>query len=121
MRRCRGEVEGYAEEPTCTRAVVVLGLFSSYGVPMSRGKQSRLELCEQASETDPKLFGLIQNFRPRICYVLSLLRIHRPDCEHCMARQSCGDELRKRLEELGWRTRPPSHENQEPRKLPRAG
>ena len=38
--------------------------------------------------------------RPRICYVLSLLRIHNPDCKHCAARLSCGNELRKRLEEL---------------------
>ena len=42
--------------------------------------------------------------RPRICYVLSLLRIHSPDCKHCMARLICGDELRKRLEELNGRT-----------------
>jgi hypothetical protein len=35
------------------------------------------------------------------CYLLSLLRIHRPDCEHC-ARQKRGFEMRKRLEELGW-------------------
>ncbi len=53
-----------------------------------------------------KLPVLIQNLRPRICYVLSLLRIHRPDCEHCMARQTCGDELRKRLEELDGRNQP---------------
>ena len=38
--------------------------------------------------------------RPRICYVLSLLRIHSPDCKHCMAHLTCGNELRKRLEEL---------------------
>jgi len=38
--------------------------------------------------------------RPRICYVLSLLRIHNPDCKHCAARLICGNELRKRLEEL---------------------
>jgi len=41
--------------------------------------------------------------RPRICYILSLLRIHSPDCAHCMARLTPGIELRKRLEELnGW-------------------
>jgi hypothetical protein len=34
------------------------------------------------------------------CYLLSFLRIHRPDCEHCNARGTCGDEMRKRLEEL---------------------
>jgi hypothetical protein len=38
--------------------------------------------------------------RPRICYVLSLLRIHNPDCKHCAAHLICGNELRKRLEEL---------------------
>jgi hypothetical protein len=38
--------------------------------------------------------------RPRICYVLSLLRSHNPDCKHCAAHLICGNELRKRLEEL---------------------
>jgi hypothetical protein len=52
------------------------------------------------------------NFRPRICYVLSLLRIHRSDCEHCMARLTCGDELRKRLDELNEWTQPP-HEKRD--------
>ncbi len=47
----------------------------------------------------------------RICYVLSLLRIHSPDCEQCNARQTSGDEIRKRLEELAWRSQP------EPRSL----
>ncbi len=46
------------------------------------------------------------NLRPRICYVLSVLRIHRPHCEHCSAREMRGDEIRKRLEELNWRTQP---------------
>jgi hypothetical protein len=40
------------------------------------------------------------------CYLSSLLRIHRPDCEHCLARETRGDEMRKRLEELNWRTQP---------------
>ena len=42
--------------------------------------------------------------RGRICYLLARLRIHNPDCEHCSARQQCGSELLKRLEELNWRT-----------------
>jgi hypothetical protein len=42
------------------------------------------------------------------CYLLSLLRIHHPDCEHCNARETCGYEMRKRLEELNWRTEPHS-------------
>ena len=42
------------------------------------------------------------------CYLLSLLRIHRPDCERCNARERRGDEMRKRLEELSWRTQPRS-------------
>ncbi len=48
------------------------------------------------------------NLRPRICYVLSVLRIHRPHCEHCSAREMRGEEIRKRLEELNWRTQPRS-------------
>jgi positive regulator of sigma E activity len=38
------------------------------------------------------------------CYLLSLLRIHRSDCQYCNARETCGDEMRKRLEELNWPT-----------------
>jgi len=49
--------------------------------------------------------------RPRMCYLLSLLRIHHPDCDHCNARATCGDEMRKRLEELNWRTQPASLNN----------
>jgi hypothetical protein len=40
------------------------------------------------------------------CYLLSLLRIHRPDCEVCNAREEYGVGMRKRLEELNWRTQP---------------
>ena len=47
----------------------------------------------------------------RISYLLGRLRIHRPDCEHCNARETSGDEMRKRLEELNWRTRPHSRNN----------
>jgi hypothetical protein len=38
------------------------------------------------------------------CRLLSLLRIHSPDCELCNGRGTCGEEIRKRLEELNWRT-----------------
>ena len=40
------------------------------------------------------------------CYLLSLLRIHRLDCEHCKAREKCGLQMRERLEELNWGTQP---------------
>ena len=40
------------------------------------------------------------------CYLLSLLRIHRPYCGRCNAREIYGDEMRKRLAELNWRTQP---------------
>ena len=53
--------------------------------------------------------------RRRICYVLTLLRIHRPDCERCMARLTCGDELRKRLQELKGRMQVSSHEKTGPK------
>jgi len=45
------------------------------------------------------------------CYLLSLLRIHHPDCELCNAREKYGEEMRKRLEELNWRTQPRSLNN----------
>ena len=41
------------------------------------------------------------------CYLFSLLRIHRPDCKHCSARVTSGQDIRKRLEELNTRT--PQH------------
>ena len=43
------------------------------------------------------------------CYVLSLLKIQHPDCDLCNAREKYGVEMRKRLEELNWRTVPRSH------------
>jgi hypothetical protein len=43
------------------------------------------------------------------CYLLSLLRIQHPDCELCNAPEKYGEEMRKRLEELNWRTQPRSH------------
>jgi hypothetical protein len=43
------------------------------------------------------------------CYLLSLLRIHHPDCDLCNAREKYGEEMRRRLEELNWRTQPRSH------------
>jgi hypothetical protein len=62
------------------------------------------------------------NFRRWICSLLSLLRIHSPDCEHCMARQAYGNELRKRLEELdGGIPRRLLHENEEDQRFQRAG
>jgi hypothetical protein len=39
------------------------------------------------------------------CFLLSLLKIHHPDCQRC-ARGTSGEVMRKRLEELGWRTHP---------------
>ena len=47
-----------------------------------------------------QLAGGAVMLRPRICNLLALLRVHNPDCKHCMARLTCGTELRKRLEEL---------------------
>jgi len=79
-------------------------------------------LRQASKERDSKkLLALIRDFRPRICYVLSLLRIHSPDCEHCMVRQICGDELRKRLEELDGRKSPSSQGNGNHRDFRRAG
>jgi hypothetical protein len=41
-----------------------------------------------------------------ICYLLTLLRIHSPDCEHCNAHETCWGEIRERLEELNRPTQP---------------
>jgi hypothetical protein len=41
------------------------------------------------------------SFKRGLCIVLTLLRMHRPDCERCSALQEClGHDMRKRLEEL---------------------
>ena len=69
-----------------------------------------MELREQAP----------RDLRRLICSVSSLLRIHSPECEHCMARLTCGDELRRRLEELNWKE-PCSHSKGDSQGLPRAG
>lgn len=53
----------------------------------------------------------VVNLRPRICYLLSLLRIHSPDCKHCMAQLTCGNELRRRLEELNGDAQPVQFES----------
>jgi collagenase-like PrtC family protease len=45
------------------------------------------------------------------CYLLSLLRIHSPNCEVCSARERYGVEMRRRLEEMNWRTQPHSPNN----------
>lgn len=42
------------------------------------------------------------------CYLLSFLRIHPLNCEHCKAHESFGLEMRERLEELNRRTQPNS-------------
>jgi len=51
------------------------------------------------------------NLRRRICYLLSFLRIHSPDCQHCNALETRWFEMRERLEELSWRTQPVSLKN----------
>ena len=38
------------------------------------------------------------------CRLLSLVRLHHPDCEDCNTREVDGHEMRKRLEDLNWRT-----------------
>jgi hypothetical protein len=43
----------------------------------------------------------VVNLRQWICHLLSVLRIHSPDCEHCEpGRRYRGKDMRKRLEEL---------------------
>jgi hypothetical protein len=37
---------------------------------------------------------------------LSALRIHSPDCKHCAVYLTCGNDLRKRLEELNEPSQP---------------
>ena len=41
--------------------------------------------------------------RSRICQLLSILKLHKPDCEHCKAKLTCGIVIRRRLHELDGR------------------
>jgi hypothetical protein len=66
-------------------------------------------------------FAFIQNLRPRICCVLALFRIHSSDCKQCSARLTCGEDLRKRLEELNGLKQPCAHENADHGALRRSG
>ena len=54
------------------------------------------------------------SLRPRICYLLAVMRIHSPDCEHCSVRGTCGSEMLKRLEDLNSQTQPSSLKNGAP-------
>lgn len=54
---------------------------------------------------DPNRARWVVNLRPRFCHLLSALRIHDPDCEHCCPREACGYEMRQRLQELNGATR----------------
>jgi len=47
------------------------------------------------------------------CFLLSLLKIQHTDCELCNPPEKYGEEMRKRLEELNWRTRTRSHGDHE--------
>jgi hypothetical protein len=102
----------YRTVTTCIATRCGIRIFRSRESVQGTGENRCVELREQVSkERGPKkLLPLIQNLRPRVCHVLSLLRIHSPDCEHCMARLTCGDELRKRLEQLSGRRPPRSRE-----------
>jgi hypothetical protein len=53
------------------------------------------------------------------CHLLSLLKAHPPDCQYC-AREKYGIEMRKRLEELNWRTQPHSPINANREQIARA-
>lgn len=53
----------------------------------------------------------VVNLRDRICYLMSRLKIHNPDCANCNARETCWGEMRKRLEELSWQTQRVSVKN----------
>ena len=57
------------------------------------------------------------HLRDRICYLLSMLRIHSPDCEHCNVHEMRWVEMRNRLEELSWRRDPSSFKNGDHREV----
>jgi collagenase-like PrtC family protease len=54
------------------------------------------------------------------CYLESLLKIHRPDCEQCNTPATWGPDIRQRLEELNSRTQQHSLDTGEPEEPARA-
>ena len=78
------------------------------------------ELREKDSKDSKKRVALL-NFKPRICQVLSFLRLHNPDCERCTTSLTCGIDLRKRLEELNGQMQTSSHENHDYQRFRRVG
>lgn len=76
------------------RAVVA----QKFGCYLRKSNDSPLEIGQFAA--DQIVQPGVAMLRPRICYVLSCLKIHNPDCKHCRAQLSSGSEIRKRLEEL---------------------
>ena len=86
---------------------------SSYGImrlvsPKSSPRPFRLLV--HALRRLTRILRWVVNQLPWKCYLLSLVKLHSPDCE---CRNDCGTsgaEMRKRLEELNWRTQPRSQE-----------
>ena len=70
----------------------------------ARAKTRLQEKSIFLQSVSPKSRVSAMNLSPRICHLLSFLKIHKPDCEHCAARLTCGAELRKRLQELNAQT-----------------
>ena len=64
----------------------------------------------EANDPNPARWDV--NFRPWICHLLAVLRIHSPVCEHCNAGETRGVEMRRRLENLNSRTQSPSLKNE---------
>jgi len=67
---------------------------------------------------DPIPARWVVDLRVWICSLLTLLRIHSLDCEHCNARATCWIETRKRIEELNWYTQQRALRNEDHRKIP---
>jgi hypothetical protein len=53
--------------------------------------------------------------RSRICYLLSILKIHPRNCEHCAALLACGIAIRERLAALNGRDERTSNSGNEGR------
>ena len=74
--------------------------YGTYTSLLHWGKTVTTNDTSPVEANDSKAANWVLKLRLGICYVFSLLGIHSPDCERCMARLASGDELRKRLEEL---------------------
>src|ERR1039458_10207437 len=76
-----------------------------------KSSSRHLRLLAHALRRLTRILRWVMNQLRWKCYLLSLVKLHSPDCECRNARETSGDEIRKRLDELSGRTQSRSLNN----------